>query len=49
MSVVSVVFCHVDVSASVWSLVQSSPTDCAVSECNREAWKMRRPWLTRGC
>ena len=30
-------------------LVQSSPTDCGVSECNREASIMRRPWPTEGC
>ena len=26
-----------------------SPTDCGVSECDREASKMRRFWPTRGC
>jgi hypothetical protein len=26
-----------------------SPTKCGVSECDREAWTMRRPWPTRGC
>jgi len=31
MSVVSVVCCQVEVSESGWSLVQSSPTDCGVS------------------
>jgi hypothetical protein len=29
-------------------LVQSSPTECGVSECNREALIMRRPWPTEG-
>jgi hypothetical protein len=35
--------------ASGWSLVQRSPTGCGVSECDREASIMRRPWPTRGC
>jgi hypothetical protein len=47
VSLVSVVCCHVEVSASGWSLVQTSPTDCGVSECDREASIMRRPWDTR--
>jgi hypothetical protein len=38
LSVVSVVCCQVDVSATGWSLVQRSPTDCGVSQkCDREA------------
>ena len=41
--------CQVEVSAAVWSLVQSSPTECGVTECDREASTMRSPWLTRGC
>ena len=49
LSVVSVVCCQVEVSASGWSLVQRSPTDCGVSECDHEALKMRRPWPTGGC
>jgi hypothetical protein len=39
---VSVVCCQVEVSATVWSLVQRSPTQY-VSECDREASTMRRP------
>jgi hypothetical protein len=39
MSVVSVVCCQVEVSATGWSLVQRSPTDCGMSECDREASK----------
>ena len=35
--------------ASGWSLVQRSPTERVVSECDREASIMRRPWPTRGC
>jgi hypothetical protein len=35
---VSVVCCQVEVSATSWSLVQRSPTDCGVSKvCDREA------------
>jgi hypothetical protein len=49
MSVVYVVCCHVEVSATVWSLVRRSPTDCGVPEYNREATEVRRPWPTRGC
>ena len=33
LSVVSVVCCQVEVSATDWSLVQRSPTDCGVSLC----------------
>ena len=33
MSVVSAVCCQVEVSATSWSLVQRSPTDCGVSLC----------------
>ena len=37
LSFVSVVCLQIEVSLSGWSLVQRSPTDCGVSECNREA------------
>jgi hypothetical protein len=43
ISVVSVVFCPVEVSASDWSPVEGSPTDCGVSGCYCEASIMRRP------
>ena len=33
LSVVSVACCQVEVSATSWSLVQRSPTDCCVSWC----------------
>jgi hypothetical protein len=33
MSVVSVVCCQVEVSATSWPLVQRSPTDCGASLC----------------
>jgi hypothetical protein len=46
-SLVSVVYCHVQVSTMDWSLVQGSPTECGVFIC--EASIMRRPWTTRGC
>ena len=48
-SVVSVVCCQVEVSASGWSLVQRRHTDCGVSECDRESSIWRRPWLARVC
>jgi hypothetical protein len=38
-----------EVSVSGWSLVQSSPTECGVSECDREASIMRGPCPTRDC
>jgi hypothetical protein len=39
-SLVSVVCCQVEVSATSWSLVQRSPTECGVSKvCDREASK----------
>jgi hypothetical protein len=49
LSLVSVECCHVEVSASGCSLVQKSSTERGVSEYDREASKMRRPWPTRGC
>jgi hypothetical protein len=50
LSLVSVVCCQVEVSATGWSLVQRSPTECGVSECDRKASKkMRRPRPPRGC
>jgi hypothetical protein len=42
-----VLCCQVEVSATGWSLVQRSPTECGVSECDREASTMRRPRPTR--
>ena len=46
LSVVSVVICQIYFSASEWSLVQRSPTECGVSECDLEALIMSRPWPT---
>ena len=45
LSVVSVVCCQVEVSASSWSLVQRSPTDCGASLC---VIKKRREWGGHG-
>ena len=49
LSLMSVVCCPVEVSASDWSLVQRRHTERGVSECNREASILRRPWPTRAC
>jgi hypothetical protein len=49
MFVVSVVRFQVEVSASGRSLVQRSPTECGVSECDNKSLIMRSPWPTRGC
>jgi hypothetical protein len=45
LSPVSVVS-QVEVSASGSSLVQRSPTECDVSECDHESSIMSRPWPT---
>jgi hypothetical protein len=42
MSVVSVVCCQVEVSATDPSLVQRSPADCGVSECVTECDQMQQ-------
>ena len=47
VGLVSVVCCQVELSASGWSLVQWSPTECGVSECDHESSTTRRPWPTR--
>ena len=39
------VLCQVKVYGSGWLLVQGSPAECSVSECDREATTMRRPFL----
>jgi len=46
---VSVVCCQVQVSARGLSLAQRIPAECGVSECDREASKMRKPWPNRDC
>jgi hypothetical protein len=43
MSVAIDVCCQVEVCATGRFLVQRSPTECGVSECDREALIMRRP------
>jgi hypothetical protein len=48
LSVVSVVCCQVEFSATNWSLVQRSPTDCGASLCDLEISWMRRSWPTGG-
>jgi hypothetical protein len=47
VSFCSVVCCQVEVSASGRSLVQRSPTECGVSECDLETSTMRRRRPTR--
>jgi hypothetical protein len=47
LSVVNVVSLQVEVSASGLSLLRRSPTKRGVSECDREASIMRRPWPSR--
>ena len=49
MSVVGVVCCEVEVSATGRSLVQRSRTECGVCECDHKAAVLRRFWPTRGC
>jgi hypothetical protein len=50
LSVVYVVCCQVEVSATSWSLVQRSCTDCVTSlSCDLEISWMRRPWSTGDC
>jgi hypothetical protein len=46
-----VVCCQVEISASGWSLVQRSPTECClcVCVCDREASIMRRSSRSKGC
>ena len=48
LSVVSVVCCQVEVSATGRSLVQRSPIESGVSECDRETPIIRAPWPTGG-
>ena len=45
----SAVCCQVEVTATSWSLVQRSPTDCVVSECDRQVSVTRRHKSTRDC
>jgi hypothetical protein len=43
VSLVSVVCCQVEVSATGRSLVRRNPTECGVSEGDRETLTMSRP------
>jgi len=45
---VSVLCCHVEVSASGSSLFQRNFTDFCVSECDHDFSTIRRPWPTGG-
>jgi hypothetical protein len=49
LSLVSVVCREVLAFVSGLSLLRKSPTECGVSECDREALIMRRSWPTEGC
>jgi hypothetical protein len=49
LSVVSVVCCQVDVSGQADYLSRGSPMVCGVSECDREASTIRKPWSTTSC
>jgi hypothetical protein len=49
LSLVGVVCCQAEVSDSSPPIVQRSPTECGVSECDREVSTMRRPWPTGCC
>ena len=49
LCLVNVVRCQVQVSATDRSLVQRSPTECGVSEYDREVSIMRKPWPKGGC
>jgi hypothetical protein len=51
VSLVSVLCCQVEVSATSWSLVQRSPTECGVSKnvIVKPRKKIRRPRPPRGC
>jgi len=48
LSLASVVWCQVEVSASGLSLIQRSPTECGGSEFDRKTSTKRRPWPTEG-
>ena len=49
LSVISVVWYQLEVSASGWSLVQGSPTECGVSERDRETLIMWRLGNEHSC
>ena len=47
LSLVSVVCCQRKVSVTGQSLVQTSPTECDVSDCDQETSTMRKPRSTK--
>ena len=49
LSLVSVVCCQVEVSASGSSPAQRSPTESGVSDCDREVSTVRETWHTGVC
>ena len=49
LSVVTVVCCRVEVSATGRSLIQSSPTEYGASQCDLETSTMSKPRPTGGC
>jgi len=49
LPVVIVECCQLEVSATSWSLLQRSPTDCGVSKRDRKASMRRRSWPTGEC
>ena len=50
LTLVNAVCCEVEVSATVWTFLQRSPTDCGVfNECDTEASTLRRLWPTTKC
>ena len=49
ISIVRVACRQVEVSATSWSLIQSIPTECGVTECDLEVSIMRRSWPSMGC
>jgi len=49
LSLASVVCSHVDIPTSGWSVVWRSSIECNVSEYDREASIMGRPWPPKGC
>ena len=49
LPLVNVVCIQLEVSATGRSFVQRNPIECGVSECDREASKLRSLWPTREC
>jgi hypothetical protein len=45
LSLESVICCRVD----SWQLVQRNLNECGASECDHEAWTVRKSWTTGGC